>query len=104
LIFKHFFFKFKVGNKVKIKLVIAEIAKNDKQKKLRKLLSPIITRLDTSQTFGLFHSALIIGPWYLEWNNSSLCVPRKTYSSAGRKDKNFLIISFLNFSNVSSRS
>jgi hypothetical protein len=70
---------------VKIKLVVAEIAKNDKQKKLRKFLSPIITKFDTTQTFGLFHSALIIGPWYIEWNNSSLCVPRKTYSSAGNQ-------------------
>ena len=30
----------------------------------------------------MFHSAVIIGPWYLEWTNKSLCIPKKCYSSA----------------------
>jgi hypothetical protein len=72
---------FKLGKTVKIKLVIGEICKSTTQKSLRKLLSPILTKFDHQQQFGLFHSALIVGPWYLEWNNSSLCIPRKCYSS-----------------------
>jgi hypothetical protein len=72
----------KVGKKIKIKLVVAEICKSDAQKAVRKMLSPILTKLDLQQQFGMFHSALVIGPWYLEWNNSSLCIPRKCYSSA----------------------
>lgn len=72
----------KVGKTVKIKLVIAEICKSDAQKAIRKMLSPVLTKIDSQQQFGMFHSALVVGPWYLEWNNSSLCIPRKCYSSA----------------------
>jgi len=71
-----------IGKTVKVKLVIAEICKSNTQKAIRKMLSPILTTLDTNQQFGMFHSALIVGPWYLEWNNSSLCIPRRCYSSA----------------------
>jgi hypothetical protein len=67
---------------VKVKLIVAEICKSDAQKALRKMLSPILTKIDHQQQFGMFHSALVVGPWYLEWNNSSLCIPRKCYSSA----------------------
>jgi hypothetical protein len=56
-----------IGKTVKVKLVIAEICKTNAQKNLRKMLSPIMTTFDTNQQFGMFHSALIVGPWYLEW-------------------------------------
>lgn len=69
-------------NRVKIKLVIAEICKSSAQKTLRKMLSPVLTKFDHQQQFGMFHSAIVIGPWYIEWNNSSLCIPRKCYSGA----------------------
>lgn len=62
----------KLGKKIKVKLIIAEICKNDAQKALRKMLSPVMTKLDLQQQFGMFHSALVVGPWYLEWNNSSM--------------------------------
>jgi len=74
--------QYKIKNNIKIKLVIAEICKSDTQKAIRKMLSPVLTKLDSQQQFGMFHSALVVGPWYLEWNNSSLCIPRKCYSSA----------------------
>jgi hypothetical protein len=61
----------KIGKTIKIKLIIAEICKSDTQKALRKMLSPVLTKFDVQQQFGMFHSALVIGPWYLEWNNSS---------------------------------
>jgi hypothetical protein len=72
----------KLNQTVKVKLVVAEICKSDAQKAIRKMLSPILTKIDHQQQFGMFHSALVVGPWYLEWNNSSLCIPRKCYSSA----------------------
>jgi hypothetical protein len=56
-----------VGKTVKVKLVIAEICKSNTQKAIRKMLSPILTTFDNNQQFGMFHSALIVGPWYLEW-------------------------------------
>ena len=30
----------------------------------------------------MFHAALMIGPWLIEWNSSSLCIPRKCLSRA----------------------
>lgn len=72
----------KSKNRVKVKLVIAEICKSSAQKTLRKMLSPVLTKFDHQQMFGMFHSAIVIGPWYIEWNNSSLCIPRKCYSGA----------------------
>jgi len=67
---------------LRIKLVIVEIHQNTSQRTFRKVLSPIMDAFDISPTFGLFHSALIVGPWYLEWNDSGLIVPRKCYSGA----------------------
>lgn len=67
---------------VKVKLVIAEIAKSGNEKKFRRIFSPIATNLHMMGDFGWFHSALVIGPWYIEWNSSGLCIPRKCYSSA----------------------
>lgn len=56
-----------VKDKVSVKLIIAEIAKSKKEKTIRKLLSPVMNNLDIGPSFGWFHSALIIGPWYIEW-------------------------------------
>ncbi len=70
------------SDKIVVKLVITEILKTDEEKALRKFLSPILTTFDFQQQFGLFHSALIVGNCYLEWNNSSLIIPRQCYSSA----------------------
>ncbi|KAG2377475.1 hypothetical protein C9374_009386 [Naegleria lovaniensis] len=67
---------------IKVKLVIAEIAKNKKERTMRRLLSPIMSSISASPQFGLFHSGVIIGPWLIEWNSSSLCIPRRCYSNA----------------------
>jgi hypothetical protein len=55
----------KFGNKIKIKLVIAEIAKTKRERTLRRLISPLMNTMDMSPQFGMFHSALIIGRKYL---------------------------------------
>lgn len=73
---------YQVGKNIRVKLVIAEICKSNSAKKLRQFLAPALTKFDRLPTFGMFHSALVIGPWYIEWNNSSLCIPRKVYSNA----------------------
>ncbi|KAL9647084.1 hypothetical protein ABK040_016558 [Willaertia magna] len=72
----------KFRDTVKVKLVIAEIAKTKKEKTFRRLLSPIMSTIDAAPAFGMFHSALIVGPWLIEWNSSSLCIPRRCYSNA----------------------
>jgi len=69
--------------KLRVKLVITEICHSSLDKALRMILSPIISKIPSvsSGEFGLFHTALIIGPFYLEWTDSSLCVPKKMVSS-----------------------
>jgi len=69
-------------NKIKIKIIVAEVAKSEVTKSFRKLLSPILSKFDVLPEFGMFHSALMIGPWLIEWNNSALCIPRKCVSRA----------------------
>eukprot|EP01080_Neovahlkampfia_damariscottae_P008733 gene8733-681_t len=67
---------------VKIKIIFIDQLKDDKVLvEMRKFFSPIISNVSGSK-MGLFHSALMIGPWLLEWNNSALCIPRKCVSTA----------------------
>lgn len=77
----------KSKQKLRIKLVITEITSRNSTKSLRRILCPIMDTIGpyidkTLPRFGMFHSALIIGPWYIEWNASELCVPRKIMSRA----------------------
>lgn len=71
-----------IKSKIKVKLVVAEIAHTEWQQTIRKFLSPLTESFGVSNACGLFHTALIIGPFYIEWNSSSLCIPRRCYSSA----------------------
>lgn len=63
---------------LKVKLVIVEIHNSASQRTFRRVLSPLMDTFNISPQFGLFHSALIVGPWYLEWNDSCLVVPSMT--------------------------
>eukprot|EP01080_Neovahlkampfia_damariscottae_P007112 gene7112-11275_t len=69
---------------LKIKIVFVDQIKDDKvQKGIRELLSPVISNIGSNVSeFGFFHTALIIGSWMIEWNDSSLCIPRKCLSKA----------------------
>ena len=51
--------KDKIGEKVKVKLVIAEIAKTQTEVTARKLLSPLLSTFSVGGSVGFFHSALI---------------------------------------------
>eukprot|EP01080_Neovahlkampfia_damariscottae_P010213 gene10213-2633_t len=65
---------------VKIKIIVADQAYDSNfQTGLRKLISPIIDDFHLS-SMGLFHTALLIGPWFIEWNDSAICIPRKCLS------------------------
>jgi hypothetical protein len=67
---------------LKIKIVFVDQMKNSNfQKGIRKIISPIISDLNIS-TMGLFHTALLVGPWFIEWNDSALCIPRNCTSQA----------------------
>jgi hypothetical protein len=67
---------------LKIKLVIVEIHNTASTRTMRRMLTPLMDTFGLGPQFGMFHSALVVGPWYLEWNDSSLCVPRKCYAGA----------------------
>jgi hypothetical protein len=45
-------------NKIKIKLVIAEVAQTDMRKNFRQFISPILSSFDLLPEFGMFHSGL----------------------------------------------
>ena len=53
---------YKLKDKIKIKLVLAEIANDTKTRTLRKLAAPVMTAFGKAPTFGMIHSALIVGP------------------------------------------
>jgi hypothetical protein len=70
-------------NRVTVKIVIVDQDRdNNPKKRFREFVSPLLSSLNVLPQMGFFHSALMIGPWLIEWNNSSLCVPRKCLSRA----------------------
>lgn len=51
-----------LGKTLKIKLIITDIKTNPT---MRQLLSPVLAHIPgVSQQFGMFHTAVVIGPWY----------------------------------------
>eukprot|EP00817_Percolomonadidae_sp_ATCC50343_P002681 CAMPEP_0117421304 /NCGR_PEP_ID=MMETSP0758-20121206/2437_1 /TAXON_ID=63605 /ORGANISM="Percolomonas cosmopolitus, Strain AE-1 (ATCC 50343)" /LENGTH=454 /DNA_ID=CAMNT_0005203377 /DNA_START=147 /DNA_END=1508 /DNA_ORIENTATION=- len=67
--------------RVRIKIIITELgAITSTQRALRQIVSPVFSQLNILPDLGAFHSALLIGPWILDWNDSSLCIPRKCVS------------------------
>ena len=66
------YFERNLKSKIRIKLVIAEVATSNTRKNVRKLISPFLSKLDLFPEFGMFHSALMVGPWLIEWNNSGM--------------------------------
>lgn len=70
--------QYKPLDDLRIKLVITE---TEGPKLVKSLISPFLSSINIpSLQFGWFHSALVLGPWYLEWNDSSLCIPRTCHS------------------------
>eukprot|EP01080_Neovahlkampfia_damariscottae_P005920 gene5920-9750_t len=68
---------------LKIKIVILQKDKKLTQSQnMRELLSPILSKFQFQSNSYTFRSALMIGPWLFEWDESELCIPRKCISSA----------------------
>eukprot|EP01080_Neovahlkampfia_damariscottae_P006933 gene6933-11096_t len=57
----------KIEKKLKIKLIITETLQNLSDNLGRQIISPVLNMLN-------------ISPWYFEWNDSGLCIPRKCSS------------------------
>eukprot|EP00818_Percolomonas_sp_WS_P001066 CAMPEP_0117450468 /NCGR_PEP_ID=MMETSP0759-20121206/8483_1 /TAXON_ID=63605 /ORGANISM="Percolomonas cosmopolitus, Strain WS" /LENGTH=562 /DNA_ID=CAMNT_0005242989 /DNA_START=300 /DNA_END=1988 /DNA_ORIENTATION=+ len=68
--------------RLKIKLVIVDHIHHNTERFFRHALSPVMEKFRLAPTFGIFHSAIIVGPFYLEFNDSGLCIPRKCCSNA----------------------
>jgi hypothetical protein len=66
------YFNFDWEKGQKIRLVITEV---DNQNS-REFLSSFMHVFGQAPAFGLYHTALSIGPLVLDWNASSLCIPR----------------------------
>lgn len=67
---------------IKIKLVISEIVNTPAKRAIRQLVSPFLDQMNVLPDLGLFHSGIIIGPWKLDWNDSSIVVPKKIIAGA----------------------
>ncbi len=52
----------KNANTIKVKIIVAEVADSVVKRSVRKLVSPILSKFDLLPEFGMFHSALMIGP------------------------------------------
>jgi len=74
--------EFTLKKEVKIKLIISELASSKSKKAQRMLLSPVMNTFHVGPKLGLFHCALMVGPFLIEWNNSAICIPRKCVSTA----------------------
>ncbi|KAG2383056.1 hypothetical protein C9374_005023 [Naegleria lovaniensis] len=64
---------------LKVKLVVTELSEASAHRLIRRFGSVLGYTKGTA--YGMFHTALIIGPWYLEWGDSSIAVVRKRSSS-----------------------
>lgn len=60
-----------------IRLVIAETFFSNSERGFKKVVSSKIEKIPKlEKTIGNFHVALIAGPWFLEWNEIGLCIPK----------------------------
>eukprot|EP01080_Neovahlkampfia_damariscottae_P008737 gene8737-685_t len=86
---------------IKVKLVFVDHTSLSKaESNFKSFISPFISAFGYSR-IGLFHTALVIGPWLIEWNTSEICVPRKcTSSSAFLTADIFEIDSIENFDKI----
>jgi hypothetical protein len=70
-----------------IRIICTEMVFNSKRIGITQTMSPTINTfppVNCQKQFGLFNGALLIGPWYLEFGNTSLCVPKRLSKSIMR--------------------
>ncbi|KAG2388974.1 hypothetical protein C9374_014374 [Naegleria lovaniensis] len=64
---------------LKVRLVITELSEATTHRIVRKFGA--IVGLTGDVSYGMFHTALIVGPWYLEWGDKSLAMVRQRSSA-----------------------
>eukprot|EP01080_Neovahlkampfia_damariscottae_P003325 gene3325-5764_t len=71
---------------VEIRLILSEFTHNNQMLSIPESFSGTINsmpKFDWSEKFGHFKCALLIGPYYLEFTDSSICVPKRLNSDFG---------------------
>ncbi|KAL9643326.1 hypothetical protein ABK040_014781 [Willaertia magna] len=66
---------------MKVKMVVTEMADGQVHKFVRRFGSLFKHSTIQQMEYGMFHTALIIGPWYIEWGDSSIAVVRAKSSA-----------------------
>ena len=66
---------------MKVKMVVTEMGDGAAHRFVRRFGSLFKHSTIQQMEYGMFHTALIIGPWYLEWGDSSIAVVRSKSSS-----------------------
>ena len=69
-------------DRLRVKIIVSEICESKGKKAFRQLLSPLLSKSSFLPELGMFHSAILVGPWKFEWIDASLCVPKKLVASA----------------------
>ena len=64
---------------LRIKFVLTELDQSSHMRLIRRIGHTLNFTGDSQ--FGMFHTALIVGNWYVEWNDNSLAIVRKNSSS-----------------------
>mmetsp|Transcript_11798 Transcript_11798/g.17519 ORF Transcript_11798/g.17519 Transcript_11798/m.17519 type:complete len:619 (+) Transcript_11798:620-2476(+) len=68
-----------------VKLVLSELRVSRMRRMVMNQFGPLVTNYSNMNTIGglCFHSGLVIGPYYFEWNASELVIPRNPSSRLG---------------------
>ncbi|KAF0980616.1 hypothetical protein FDP41_013099 [Naegleria fowleri] len=66
---------------MKVKMVVTEMGDGAAHRFIRRFGSMFKNSTIQQMEYGMFHTALIIGPWYVEWGDSSIAVVRSKSSS-----------------------
>eukprot|EP01080_Neovahlkampfia_damariscottae_P005620 gene5620-9437_t len=69
---------------IQVRFIFTEPVHNSDKMETLDIFNPVIKNLqkfDYDDKYIRFHGALLIGPWYLEFGNTSICVPKRLTKS-----------------------
>jgi len=75
--------EYKSNANIPVKIMIAELLPESSQRTIRSVISPIVQYMPSVQPkYGIFHTAIVIGPYLLDWTDGCVCVPRVVADNA----------------------
>lgn len=66
----------KIPKRFRVTVVVTENLFSYKDRLFRMTISPIQDMV-ARRTFGLFHSSVVVGPWYFSWSDIEVIVPKR---------------------------